>query len=146
MDRNEAPPLDAPFDGWSDELRAELDAESANPRVGTRLVHADARSRIWELRLVPGERLGFHRHVLDYVWTCVSGGNAISHYGDGSTQTVTYGVGETRSLDFARGASMIHDIVNTGGEELVFTTVEFLASENEPLPLDVAAELAPVRS
>jgi len=131
----------APFAGWSDALRAELDADPANPRVGTRLIHADARTRFWELRLAPGERLGFHRHVLDYVWTCVSGGNAVSHYGDGTTQTVVYDVGETRALDFERGDSMMHDIVNTGTEDLVFTTVELLASANEPLPLDIENEL-----
>ncbi len=57
-----------------------------NPRVGTRLLLEDARMRVWEIRLAPGERLAFHRHVLDYFWTCVSGGDAISRDGEGNTK------------------------------------------------------------
>ena len=34
---------------------------------------------------------------------------------------------------------MIHDLENTGEEDLVFTTVEYLTSANEPLPLAVGA-------
>ena len=30
---------------------------------------------------------------------------------------------------------MIHDLVNAGTADIVFTTVEFLDSANEPLPL-----------
>jgi hypothetical protein len=30
---------------------------------------------------------------------------------------------------------MIHDLVNAGTEDIVFTTVEFLGSANDPLPL-----------
>ena len=30
---------------------------------------------------------------------------------------------------------MIHDLENTGTADIVFTTVEFLDSANEPLPL-----------
>jgi hypothetical protein len=30
--------------------------------------------RVWIIRLAPGERVGFHRHALDYFWTCVTGG------------------------------------------------------------------------
>lgn len=125
-----------PFAGWPEELRAELDRNTGNPRVGTKLLHADARARIWEIRLAPGDRLAFHRHVLDYVWTCVSGGSAISHGGDGSTNDVRYRVGETRGLSFGADESMIHDLVNSGDEDIVFTTIEYLQSANEPLPLD----------
>jgi len=124
------------FAGWPPELAAEVAANTANPRVGTRLLLADGRSRLWEIRLAPGERLAFHRHVLDYVWTCVSGGQAVSRDGDGRTHEVRYGVGETRALSFGPSESMLHDIENTGREDLVFTTIEFLDSANAPLPLD----------
>jgi hypothetical protein len=30
---------------------------------------------------------------------------------------------------------MIHDLENTGDAELIFTTVEYLDSPNDPLPL-----------
>jgi hypothetical protein len=124
---------------WSPELRDELSSHAANPLVGTRLLLEDAHARVWEIRLAPGERLAFHRHVLDYFWTCVSGGEAISRDGDGNTKSRSYGPSETQALSFAAGESMIHDLINTGRDDLVFTTVEFLRSANDPLPLAHAA-------
>lgn len=124
------------FADWPRELRDELEQRSANPAVGTRLLLEDEYARHWEIRLAPGERIGFHRHVLDYVWTCVSGGAALSHTGDGETFQVAYAIGETRRLSFGPGEWMIHDLVNVGDAELIFTTVEYLGSANEALPLE----------
>ena len=123
------------FADWSPELRSELDTHASNPRVGTRLLLEDERARVWEIRLAPGERLTFHRHVLDYFWTCVSGGDALSRDGDGNFRARRYEVAETRALSFGEGESMIHDLENTGSADIVFTTVEFLDSANAPLPL-----------
>ena len=123
------------FADWSPELRGELETQTANPLVGTRLLLEDDHARVWEIRLAPGERLTFHRHVLDYFWTCVSGGDAVSRDGQGATMARHYEPSETRALSFGEGESMIHDLVNAGTADLVFTTVEFLGSANEPLPL-----------
>ena len=114
----------APFAGWPPGLSDELAANAFNPEVGTRLLLVDEHARHWEIRLRPGERIGFHRHVLDYVWTCVSGGVAVSHTGGGATIDVHYEVGETRRLSFGAGESMIHDLENAGEADLVFTTIE----------------------
>ena len=124
------------FADWTSELRDELRANTADPAVGTQLLLEDEHARHWEIRLAPGERIGFHRHVLDYVWTCVTGGAAISHNGAGDTLHVTYGVGETQRLSFAASESMIHDLANVGDADLIFTTIEYLDSANEPLPLE----------
>jgi beta-alanine degradation protein BauB len=61
---------------WPPALAAELEREKANPNpcVGSALVSETDRVRVWIIRLAPGERIGFHRHVLDYFWTAVSGG------------------------------------------------------------------------
>ncbi len=131
-----------PFADWPRELREELEQRSANPAVGTRLLLEDEYARHWEIRLAPGERIGFHRHVLDYVWTCVTGGAAVSHTGSGETLEVTYGVGETRRLSFRPGESMVHDLVNVGAAELIFTTVEYLGSANQALPLGAESAAA----
>jgi beta-alanine degradation protein BauB len=125
-----------PFADWPRELREELEQRSASPAVGTRLLLEDEYARHWEIRLAPGDRIGFHRHVLDYVWTCVTGGAALSHTGSGETLEVSYVVGETRRLSFGLGEWMVHDLVNVGDAELIFTTVEYLGSANEALPLD----------
>jgi hypothetical protein len=122
---------------WPQGRRDELAANAANGRVGTRLVSETERVRVWLLELAPGERLGFHRHVLDYFWTVTSpaGGRGRSHYGDGRVQEVAYALGDTRHLSFGPGESMIHDLENIGPATLSFVTVEFLDSANPPLPL-----------
>jgi predicted metal-dependent enzyme (double-stranded beta helix superfamily) len=135
MESTSTPAAREPFADWTLDQRTELQMNTANPQVGTRLLLEDQRARVWEIRLAPGERLTFHRHVLDYVWTCVSGGNAISRDEAGNTNRVDYEVAETRALSFGKGQSMIHDLENVGSADIVFTTVEFLDSDNDPLPL-----------
>lgn len=121
---------------WSQELREELRKNDMNGRVGMILVSQTDQLRIWQIRLEPGERVPFHRHVLDYFWTSLADGAARSHFGDGRVSTNHYKIGDTKHFKFARGESMIHDLENIGETTLLFTTVENLESENAPLPVD----------
>ena len=116
-------------------LKEEFVARAGNGQVGSRLVSDTERVRVWHLSLKPGERIGFHTHVLDYFWTAVTAGQARSHYGDGRTVEVSYLSGDTRHHRYGLGEFMIHDLENIGETELVFTTVEFLDSANAPLEL-----------
>jgi quercetin dioxygenase-like cupin family protein len=120
---------------WTPELREELARNEMNGRVGSRLVSQTERVRVWQINLAPGERLPFHRHVLDYFWTVLTPGSALSRHGDGSIQEVRYTPGDTQHLRFGPGESLIHDLENIGTTELIFTTVEFLDSANSPLEL-----------
>jgi quercetin dioxygenase-like cupin family protein len=125
-----------PLATWPQWRRDELAANTANAHVGTRLVSENERARVWLLTLQPGERLPFHRHVLDYFWTVTSpGGRGRSHYGDGRVADVEYAEGDTRHMSFAAGESMIHDLENTGDGPVSFVTVEFKDGANTPLPL-----------
>ena len=76
---------------WPPEIVAEFEREQRNPNpcVGSELVSESDRVRVWMIRLRPGERIGFHRHVLDYFWTCVSGGRGRQHVHDGTTVEYT---------------------------------------------------------
>ena len=116
-------------------LKEEFVARAGNGQVGSRLVSETERVRVWHLSLKPGERIGFHTHVLDYFWTAVTAGQARSHYGDGRTVEVSYLSGDTRHHRYGLGEFMIHDLENIGETELVFTTVECLDSANAPLVL-----------
>ena len=116
-------------------LKEEFVARAGNGQVGSRLVSETERVRVWHLSLKPGERIGFHTHVLDYFWTAVTAGQARSHYGDGRTVEVSYLTGDTQHHRYGLGEFMIHDLENIGETELVFTTVEFLDSANAPLEL-----------
>jgi quercetin dioxygenase-like cupin family protein len=122
---------------WTAELKAEFERERNNPNpcVGSHLLSESERTRVWMIRLQPGKRFGFHRHVLDYFWTSVTGGRGRQHVHDGTTVEYTYQPGETRHESYASGEFKVHDLQNIGDTEMVFMTVEFLNSANKPLPL-----------
>lgn len=120
---------------WSDELKREFSGAGNNGCVGSILVSESDRVRVWSLRLAPGQRVGFHKHVLDYFWTAVTPGRAISHMDDGRTVEATYEAGSTTHHHYGLGEFKIHDLQNVGETDLVFTTVEFLDSENTPLEI-----------
>jgi mannose-6-phosphate isomerase-like protein (cupin superfamily) len=125
---------------WPSSIREEFEANQLNGRVGTRLLSEADRVRVWELRLAPGERLGFHRHMLDYFWTAVTPGRARSHREDGSVVEAVYAAGDTRHFVCGRGEYKIHDLENVGNTDLWFITVEFLDSANEPLEINAGQQ------
>jgi quercetin dioxygenase-like cupin family protein len=122
---------------WPPAIAAEFERERQNNNgcVGTRLLSESERVRVWIIRLAPGERIGFHRHVLDYFWTSVTGGRGRQHVHDGSTVEYTYQPGETRHETYGLGEFKVHDLENLGDKEMVFMTIEFLDSANKALAL-----------
>jgi quercetin dioxygenase-like cupin family protein len=119
------------------EIAAEFarEAQNPNPCIGSVLLSEDERTRIWMIRLKPGERIGVHRHVLDYFWTAVSAGRSRQYLLDGAPVEHTYTPGETRHETYGKGEFKVHDLENIGDMDAVFLTVEFKDSANEPLPL-----------
>jgi quercetin dioxygenase-like cupin family protein len=122
---------------WSTELQAEFarEAQNPNPCVGSRLLSENDTVRVWMITLAPGERIGFHRHVLNYFWTSVNGGKGRQNVHDGTTVEYTYQPGETRHEVYGAGEYKVHDLTNIGDKDLIFMTVEFKNSANKPLPL-----------
>jgi hypothetical protein len=114
----------------------EIQANRDNGCIGTTLVSETDEVRVWHLTVRAGERCAFHRHVLDYFWTCHSNGSARNMLADGTVREDRYAVGDTRHMEFARGQSMLHALENTGTTDLLFTVVEFVkGSANPPLPV-----------
>jgi beta-alanine degradation protein BauB len=120
---------------WPRNLQDELQRSFDNGCVGSRLVSETERLRIWHLMLRPGERIGFHRHVLNYFWTVMTDGSAKSNYNDGRTTITHYKAGDTKHYAYGAGEFMMHDLENVGSTMLLFTTVEHLDSVNPPLPI-----------
>lgn len=120
---------------WPLQLAEELRACEMNGRVGQELLSETDDVRVWKIALKPGERVGFHRHVLNYFWVAINPGRSRSHYAGGETRTTEYEAGATRHFSFAEGEYMLHDLENIGDSDLIFTTVEFKKSANRPLPI-----------
>lgn len=117
------------------EVRDEIHRNTRNCRVGSTLVSQSDRVRIWHIEMQPGDRLEFHRHVLDYFWTTTAGGRGRSRYLDGRIVDTSYAVGSTKNYRIEKGGAFMHDLENIGDTVLGFVTVEYLDSANEPLPL-----------
>ena len=122
---------------WPKAIADEFEREKLNNNgcVGSVLLSESEKVRVWIIRLAPGERIGFHRHVLDYFWTSVSGGRGRQHLQDGTTVEFTYQPGETRHEVYGAGQYKVHDLENLGDKEMVFMTIEFLNSANKPLAI-----------
>jgi len=122
---------------WPANVRKEFEEEAKrpNPCVGQQLISETERVRVWRIHLKPGERVGFHRHVLNYFWSAATAGRGRQHFNDGETREYTYAAGETRHESYGPGECKVHDLENVGDTDLIFVTVEFKDSPNKPMPL-----------
>ena len=120
---------------WPEGMRRELADNQFNAIVGSVLVSETDRLRIWHLTIPAGRRCTFHRHVLNYFWTCHTHGMARGYFEDGRIADTAHFPGDTRHLNFGPGEHMVHSVENIGDTDLIFTTVEFLDSPNAPLPV-----------
>jgi hypothetical protein len=123
---------------WTAALKQEFKGESERPNgcVGNALLSETDKLRVWTIRLKPGERFGFHRHVLNYFWTAVTPCRGRQHLMDGTTVEYSYFPGETRHETYAAGEFKVHDLENIGDADMVFMTVESIeGSANKPLPV-----------
>jgi beta-alanine degradation protein BauB len=123
---------------WPAALKSEFQRESERPNgcVGSELLSETDKLRVWTIRLKPGERIGFHRHVLNYFWTAVTPCRGRQHLMDGTTVEYSYFAGETRHESYGAGEFKVHDLENLGDQDMVFMTVEFIeGSANTPLAI-----------
>jgi hypothetical protein len=125
----------------STDLRREFEENEYNGCVGTALVSETDRVRVWHLHIPVGTRVGVHRHVLNYFWTCHAGGKSRVYYGDGRIVDQIIVRGETKHIDFTAGEFLLHSVENVGDTDLLYTTVEFLDSPNPPLSVAAAPRI-----
>ncbi len=135
-----APP--GSFDKWPEGMKSEMVENAMSPVVGSTLVSETSKVRVWHLLIPAGRRCTFHRHVLDYFWTCHTHGRARGFYEDGSVTETTHFPGDTKHLSYGRGEYLVHAVENVGSTDLLFTTVEFLDSANLALPVPDGVRLS----
>ncbi len=89
------------------------DEHDVSDQVGTRLLFENERVRVWDFRLAPGERSGFHRHAEDYFFIVIGGGKLKTVRGDGRDWYDTeMRDGEVHFRNIAD--EDVHDAVNVG--------------------------------
>jgi quercetin dioxygenase-like cupin family protein len=90
-----------------------VDAKAPSEQVGTELLFENDRVRVWDLRLAPGDRAGFHRHSHDYFFVVIGGGKLKSVRGDGSDWYETeMADGEVHFREIE--SEDVHDAINVG--------------------------------
>ena len=81
----------------------------------------NARTRVSQTRLAPGQATGFHRHAHDYVIVPITSGTLLLKEAEGErTAALETGVA------YFRAAGVEHDVINAGDAEVVFVEVELL--------------------
>lgn len=123
------------FKNWPAELIEEMKQSRNNGCVGSILVSETPQVRVWHLRLPAGYRCPFHRHVNPYFWSSHNDGRARNYFSSGEIKEVNHFAGETRHFYYGGDEYMLHSVENIGDTELLFTTVEFIDGENEPLEI-----------
>lgn len=135
----------AAFKNWPEGLYEEMMANQENGVVGSVLVSETDRVRVWHLRIPPGKRCPFHRHVNPYFWSALTAGKARGYFSSGLIRDVEHYPGETKHFYYGPGDYMLHSVENIGDTELVFTTVEFLDGTNPAFEIPEGIRLeAPV--
>jgi beta-alanine degradation protein BauB len=125
----------ADFAHWPEGMHAEMMGDLDNGCVGSVLVSETDNMRVWHLRIAPGKRCRFHRHVNRYFWTALVPGTARGYFSTGEIRDVEHYQGETKHFDYGAGDQMVHSVENIGDTELIFTTVEFIDGPNAPLDI-----------
>ena len=127
---------------WPDHVKQDFERNAFNGCVGDTLLSETDKVRVWKITLQPGERIGFHRHVLNYFWTSVNGGRGRQHLMDGTTVEYSYHPGETRHESYRAAEFKVHDLENLGDDDMIFMTVESIeGSANPPLPVPETVRL-----
>lgn len=139
-----APQITPPA-AWPDELRHELLRNVKNGCVGRFVLSENARVRLWRLDLDPGERLGFHCHVLDYFRVALTAGSATSLDHHGTENRFSFEPGQVKHMQLQAQEFLLHDMKNIGSEPISFMICEHMRSANPPLPIPDHVRVKPRR-
>nr|WP_297788526.1 hypothetical protein [uncultured Allomuricauda sp.] len=118
------------FDPWEQEKIDELLHQEIKESLSNRLVFENEVIKLWDLRLLPGERLNFRRHNTNYGWVCTTGGLVITRYGNGKIDMVKLNQGDTEYFE-NRGKNYVNDLENIGEDTLVINILEYKESKKE---------------
>ena len=118
------------FDPWEQEKIDELLHQKIKESLTDQLVFENESVKLWDLRLLPGERLDFRRHNTNYGWVCTTGGLVITRYGNGKIDMIKLNQGDADYFE-NRGKNYINDLENIGEYAIVINILEYKTVEKK---------------
>ncbi len=122
------------FSTWEDEKVKELKKGFFVNTLGNFLFEND-RIRLWDLSLLPKERIPFGRRKSNYSLTCMTDGLAISRKSNGQIDLIRFQQGDTPIWQH-QDDQIICDFENIGETEL-----KFIVIEHKPTALGIKSHL-----
>ncbi len=112
------------FDTWESTKLLELQKNEVSNCLGQKLLFENNNVRVWEVVLLPNERLPFRKSNADCCWVSMSMGMAISRVDNGKITLMRLKKGDTTYWESENDPS-IFDLENIGEQVLLFHIMEF---------------------
>jgi len=112
------------FNTWNPAHIRELKNNEISNDLGQRILFENEYLRIWEVVLLPKERLPFRKIDLDYCWIAGSEGMMISRFSDGKIVLMHLEKGDSEFLEH-EGKHAIYDLENVGQDTLIFQMTQY---------------------
>tara|TARA_R110002167_G_scaffold76032_4_gene211953 strand:+ start:781 stop:1200 length:420 start_codon:yes stop_codon:yes gene_type:complete len=112
------------FDTWEPTKVAELTRNEISDCLGQKLLFENDNILVWEVALVPYERLPFRKIQRDFNLTSLTEGLVIRRFGDGKINLVRLQKGDSAFYEFD-GEETVYDLENIGEQPILLNIVEF---------------------
>lgn len=112
------------FNTWNPVHISELKKNDVSGDLGHKILFENDYLRIWEVVLLPKERLPFRKMKLDYCWIAGSEGMVISRFSDGKIILMHLEKGDSEFLEH-ENKHAIYDLENIGQDILFFQMTEY---------------------
>jgi len=113
------------YDPWETGKLDELRQGKITNSVGENLMFENKKVRLWEVTLLPKQRLPFHKQSVDYSWTCLTDGTAISRHKNGKICLLQFKKGDIAYYEHNTGIEAVRDIENIGEGLIKFSVLEY---------------------
>lgn len=118
------------FDPWDQKMIEELFHQEISPSLGRQLVFENENIKLWDIRLLPGERMPFRKHMTNFSWVCITGGLTLTRSGNGKISMVKINPGDSEYCEF-EGKNHIYDLENIGESPVLINILEYKNSNIE---------------
>ncbi|MEM9001732.1 MAG: hypothetical protein AAGB24_15840 [Bacteroidota bacterium] len=122
------------FDSWDFKKVEELRSGDISTNIGQNVLFENNHVCLWEIHLLPNQRLPFRKQIQPHVWVCEKGGLAITRYANAKIDLLYYEEGDTAYLEPKKN-QRIYDLENIGEDVLQLVILEF--KQPAPIPVDL---------